>query len=377
MPGAGTESNVRGTKWVTPETEKELIRGARDKARVTFWYTDIASLRFGIPAVAVVTIFLLFQKAGLPAFITASLVSLTGVVLIARLRGRIAFCHIYKEDLIKQPDEWKNYYEVLRLKPNAVAADVTAGYNRMSRLFKDILSAETKEIGGISRDDVNEAFNVLSERLLRAAYDRVFWLRANSRGNSVGASGPSEIVASMQSVADVMQNRQGGEKHTNWQMPAWTRAAGQAGLAGVIGILPVVVGGTALAFAKPETSLAVPFRGIAATLAKASSGALEFVIDLRSIAASQERSVVATAFQAMRLDASLVTVAPLREPTNDMAAFPSRQHPLFPEYLETQYTQFRYNVDKYGVVEVDASWATTDAILDNLNELLAKLESAP
>jgi hypothetical protein len=373
MPMAGTGSKVRSTKWITPETDRALMLRARGQARVAFWYTDIASLRFGIPAVAVVMIFLLFLQAGIPAFIFSSLVSLAGVVLIARLRGRLAFCRIYKEDLIKQPDEWKNYYEILRLKPNADANDISGGYQRMSHLFQDVLSEETKEIGGTSRGDVTEAFKVLSERPLRTAYDRVFWLRSNARADSVDAAGPREIVASMQSVADVMQNVR-GDKSNSWQIPAWGRAAGQVGLVGVLGILPVVVGGTSLAFAKPETTLAVPFRGMAASLAKVSAGTIQFVVDLRSIAASQERSVVATAFQAMRLDAGMVSVAPLPESTNDMAAFPSSQHPLYPEYIETRFSQFRYNVDAYGVVTVDASWATTNAILDSLNELVAKLE---
>ncbi len=374
MPRAGTGSKFRSTKWITPETDRELIRGARDKARVAFWDTDTASLCFGIPAVAFVLIFLLFQKAGLPALIISSLVSLAGVIFIARLHGRLAFRHIYEEDLIKQPDEWKNYYEILRLKPNADLKDVNICYNRMFHLFKDILSAETKEIGGTSREDVNEAFKVLSDRSLRTAYDRVFWLRTNVPAASVGASGPREIVASMQSVADVMQSVP-GEKTVKWQMPAWGRTAGQVGLAGILGILPVVVGGTSLAFAKPDTNLAVPFRGIAASLAKVSSDTIQFVVDLRSIAANQERGVVATAFQAMRLDTSLVSVTPLGQSTNDMAAFPSTQHPLYPEYIETRFSQFRYNVDEYGVVTVDASWATTNAILDNLNELVTKLES--
>ncbi len=365
---AATDSNARNTKWLTPATQQKLRRNAKTLARVTYWETDVASLRIGVPSAGVVIIFLLFQQVGAAALITASLVSVFGVFLIAKILGHLAVRHIYKEELIKQADEWKNYYEILRLSPTASLEVVDAAHKRLLHLFKDVLSEETKEIGGVSLNDVNLASEVLSDNRQRAAYDRVFWMRANAQPEQ------KEIVASMQSVADVMESGPRESWTPRWQTPAWLRKAGQAAVAGIIGLLPVVVGGTSLAFAKPENTLAVPFRRIAMSVAKVSAGSIELVVDIRSIAASQERSTVATAFQAMRVDANLATVTPLSEPTNDMGAFPSAEHPLYPEYLETRFSQFKYNVDEYGVVNVDASTATTSAILDNLNDLLAKLE---
>ena len=376
MPEAPVDRKILNTRWITPETERKLSLSVREKARVTVWDVDISSLRFGLPAVTAGILLLLLQKVGAAALITASVVSLTGVILIARMRGRLAVRYTYNEELSKQSDEYKDYYKILFLSPAADGTAVTTAFNRLSHLFQDVLSRETKVLGGYSVEDVSEAFAVLSDRSRRKAYDRVFWLRTNVQGVQAPINrGQREIVATMQSVAEVMDSPERKNHSTTLKMPSWVNTVGRSALAGFIGLLPVFVGGTSLAFAKPENSLAVPFKGIAASMAKVSSGAIQIIVDMRSIAANQERTVVATAFQAMRLDANLVTVTPARESTNDMSVFPSGEHPLYPGYLETRFSQFKYNVDEYGVVNADPSWAATNLILDSLAELLDKLEN--
>ena len=66
----------------------------------------------------------------------------------------------------------------------------------------------------------------------------------------------------------------------------------------------------------------------------------------------------------------LVTVS-----TNDMTCFPSREHCLSPDYLDKRFGQFKYTVDSKGIVSVDTSWATTDAFLEKIKQLLDRLET--
>lgn len=363
------------SKWISPETERKLMRAARAKARVTFWDADIFLLRFGGSAAAFVGLILLTQQAGVWPIVIALLVSLVGVVIIARMRGLNAIHIIYNQEFLKRPDEWKDYYEILRIGTKATFKEITEAHDRLVRLFNEVLSEKTKELGLFSPGDINEAFDVLSDRGRRAAYDRLFWLRTNMRGVPIGDSGRHEIVTAMQSVGDGM-DKFVFKGQPNRYIPGWGRPAGQAVIAACLGIMPVVAGGTSLAFAKPDNSLSVPFRGIAVSLARVSCGALDILVDIRSIAANQERSVIATAFQAMRLDDNLKFVTPLNQPTSDMAAFPAREHPLYPEYIETRFSQFRYTVDEYGVVNVDPSLAETDAVLEKLKQLISELLSS-
>lgn len=156
--------------------------------------------------------------------------------------------------------------------------------------------------------------------------------------------------------------------------PALGRWALRATLiAGVILAL-VLAGGTAFAFAEPQHTLATPFKGVAITVAEASSAPVRLIEDIRGVVATYERNIVSTALQSMRVTEDLRDVPPITVPTNDMARFPSPEHPLFPQYLDKRFSQFRYTVDKDGIVSVDKSTATTDAFLKKIAEWLNRLK---
>ena len=76
----------------------------------------------------------------------------------------------------------------------------------------------------------------------------------------------------------------------------------------------------------------------------------------------------------MRIDEGMQSIPEVTLPTNNMASFPSSSCCLFPAYLETRYSQFRYTVDGYGNVVVDTSWATTDSFINNMKKLVVRLE---
>ncbi|MFC1986360.1 hypothetical protein ACFLWC_05150 [Chloroflexota bacterium] len=83
---------------------------------------------------------------------------------------------------------------------------------------------------------------------------------------------------------------------------------------------------------------------------------------------------MSTALQSMRVEEGLKQTPLVRASTNDMACFPSREHYLFPDYLDKRFSQFKYTVDSKGIVSVDTSWATTDAFLEKIKQLLDRLE---
>lgn len=160
-------------------------------------------------------------------------------------------------------------------------------------------------------------------------------------------------------------------EETGWR---WRRAiTWHRALVTALVAVVVFVGGTSLAFVRPQSALAAPFRGIAEMLAQVTVVAGDIIDDVRGATAGYERQTVSTALQAMRVVDRIATVAPVTAPTNDMSDFPSAANSLYPEYLDRRYSQFNYTVSAYGNVTVDTSVATTDAFLERIMGWLASL----
>ncbi|MFC1966970.1 hypothetical protein ACFLWI_08580, partial [Chloroflexota bacterium] len=158
-----------------------------------------------------------------------------------------------------------------------------------------------------------------------------------------------------------------------WIMPRWGKIAQQAILILVIVILSVVAGGTSFAFAKPENTAATPFKGVAIVILESSSAAINLVDDVRGVTVMYEYSIVSETLQLMRVTEGVIEVPPVTVPTNDMACFPSTECPLFPDYLQSRFSQFKYTVDSKGIVSVNTSGATTDTLLRKIVLLINRL----
>ena len=141
-----------------------------------------------------------------------------------------------------------------------------------------------------------------------------------------------------------------------------------------ISLLFVILGGTSFALAKPEHALAAPFKGVAITVTETSRGAVDLIVEIRAVVATYERNIISVALQSMRMIENLDEISPVTVSINDMAKFPSREHPLFPDYLDKRFSQFRYTVNSEGIINVDTSGATTDALLEKTKQLLNRLE---
>lgn len=68
---------------------------------------------------------------------------------------------------------WKNYYEVLQVSPNAEPAVIAAAYRRLAQtIARDPTMAGRLALYRMG--DINEAYQVLSDPARKAAYDRAF-----------------------------------------------------------------------------------------------------------------------------------------------------------------------------------------------------------
>lgn len=182
------------------------------------------------------------------------------------------------------------------------------------------------------------------------------------------ADGPAseEIIYQLALVAGEVEQARRQESRS---VSRWTRRLRRAVLIAAVSLPAVFVGGTAFALAQPEHATA-PFRGAAVAALKASSGAIALFEDVRGVAAGHEQGTISTMVQSMRLAEGLRYVPAVTVPTNDMAAFPSPDFPLFPDYVDRRYSQFRYVVSADGIVAVDTSTATTDKLLEKIRNLL-------
>jgi len=269
-------------------------------------------------------------------------------------------------------ENWKNYYGILRVNPNAEAEAITAAYKRLVHLYHHTLSDKTKKSPFFSEmmNDVNEAYQVLSEPIRRTAYDRIFFAKYNSPDVAIEESTREGISDLMRLVAqDVFEKK----RRIQWRIPGWSKVTQRAILIAVISFLSIFLGGTSLAFAQPEHALAAPFKGVAITVTMTSSEAISLIEGIRRLVATYERNIVSTALQSMRVIEGVGEVPPVTVSTNDMARFPSPEHCLFPDYLDKRFSQFKYTVDSNGIVNVDPSGATTDVLLKKIKQWLDRL----
>ncbi|MBN1644127.1 MAG: hypothetical protein JW856_04850 [Dehalococcoidales bacterium] len=255
---------------------------------------------------------------------------------------------------------WKNYYEILRVSPDATPRDIIVAYRRLNNSCRDSLS-----LGYI-----DEAYQVLMNPARRHTYNQLL----TAKQYAVRSDNPfAEEVIQLSGLVDKYVSSR--RKPEALRVPRLPPAARQAVLVGITSFLIVMLSGTSFAMAQPSHVMAQPFKGMAITLLEISSGAIELIDEARGTAAEYEHSIVQTAVQSMRIVESVAEVPVVTTPTNDMSIFPSPEHPLFPAYLDKQYSQFGYTTDDCGNAIVDPTTATTDGFLGKIKELIGQLES--
>lgn len=359
-----------GIKWVHPETKRKAIQKARDRANAVKWNLDVAVFSFGILAIVFI---LSFERVSIWITASAAVLGLAMVWLIGWRRVRQVCGRFLDEEIARCPDEWKDYYKILRIVPSAESTTITDAYERLFHIFREGLSDESKRIPlySLMIRETEEAYQVLSDPVSRTSYDRVFWLKYNIAGTEIDESAKYELVSLSQSISSKLLE---SVREITWKIPLLSKITRPVALGVLVVLFSVLLGGTSLAFTKPEHALAAPFRGLTITLTRTSAGAIGLIYDVRGRIATFERQVVSTALQLMIIEEGLKEIPSVTVSTNDMTRFPSREHALFPDYLDKRFSQFKYTVDSKGIISVDTSWAITDAFLDKIKQLLDRLE---
>ncbi len=268
---------------------------------------------------------------------------------------------------------WKNYYSILQVSPGAKPKPIRVAFGRLVRLYTASPSDTAEKIRSFSEKmtDIEEAYEVLCDPIRRDAYDQEFIIRLESGESEAGQSTKEQIIDLMaQTMQDVARFR-ARKTHTRL---GWSRSARRAVLIALASLVLVSIGGTSVAFAKPDHALAAPFRGMAITVTEGGRAPIALIVWARGVIATYERQIVSTALQSMRVEEGVGIVPTVRVSTNDMANFPSSELPLFPAYLDKEFSQFKYTVDSDGIVSVDTSWATTDALLERIEQALNRFE---
>lgn len=110
------------------------------------------------------------------------------------------------------------------------------------------------------------------------------------------------------------------------------------------------------------------------SIAESPAAVSSLIEEALEISALYEHYVISTALQSMRVIEGVKEVPAISMATNDMAKFPSAEHSLYPHYLTTRYSQFKYTVDTNGIVDIDTSSPTTVCHLEQIANCLNSIE---
>ena len=355
-------------KWIHPKTRGKAVQRAKYRANASRWNLDVAIFLFGILAIIVI---LGNQGVGIWILAPIATFGLTMVWIVGWRQAKKAYQIYINEELAQIPDEWKDYYKVLRTNPSAKSETITENYERISRICREALSERSIPLYSVIRREADEAYQVLSDPTSRANYDYIFWLKWNADSTEFSELSKTDLINLSQSITQEVSNLQKGLK---WKIIQLNAIQKKTLKTVALVLLSIFVGATSFAFVNPEHVLAAPFRGVTITVSKTVVGAVELIEVVRGVGATSERKTVSTALQSMRVLESMKIVPAVTVPTNDMACFPSQECCLFPDYLDKRFSQFRYTVNSKGIVSVDTSWAATDDFIENIKQLIERLE---
>ena len=94
---------------------------------------------------------------------------------------------------------WKNYNEILQVSPEAEPLVIAAAYKRLAQAYHPDMTKDP--LAGARIPDINEAYEVLSDPIRRAAYDRIFRTKYGQQVSDAEEL-PNEVIASLLTFAD-------------------------------------------------------------------------------------------------------------------------------------------------------------------------------
>src|SRR3990172_3709629 len=131
------------TKWINQESKREAVRRARERANAAKWTLNVAVFSFGV----LIVIFILsFERVSIWITASTAVLGLAVIWLIGLRRARQVYAGFLDEELARCPDDWKDYYKILRIGPNAESETITEAYDQLHHMFHDTLSDEAQKI---------------------------------------------------------------------------------------------------------------------------------------------------------------------------------------------------------------------------------------
>ena len=97
--------------------------------------------------------------------------------------------------MLQYEREWKDYYEVLQVSPNAEPSVISAAYKRLARTYHPDVARDPGLDGKMA--EINEAYEILSYPTKRQAYDRAYQARYGPRRTQPPPPSTAESLGSM------------------------------------------------------------------------------------------------------------------------------------------------------------------------------------
>lgn len=145
-------------------------------------------------------------------------------------------------------------------------------------------------------------------------------------------------------------------------------------LIAIFSLFCIIAGKSYFTYAQPEQGMEFSFMNAKMSIAESPAAVSSLIEEAQEISALYEHYVISTALQSMRVIEGVKEVPAISMATNDMAKFPSAEHSLYPHYLTTRYSQFKYTVDTNGIVDIDTSSPTTVCHLEQIANCLNSIE---
>ena len=145
-------------------------------------------------------------------------------------------------------------------------------------------------------------------------------------------------------------------------------------LIAIFSLFFLIAGKSYFTFAQPENSMEFSFINTKMSIAESPALASGLIEAAQDISALYEHNIISTALQSMRVIEGVKEVPAISMATNDMAKFPSAEHSLYPHYLTKRYSQFKYTVDRDGIVGIDTASPTMVCHLEQIEDSLKYIE---
>ncbi|MBU2535049.1 MAG: hypothetical protein KKD83_02640 [Chloroflexi bacterium] len=142
----------------------------------------------------------------------------------------------------------------------------------------------------------------------------------------------------------------------------------------IISLFFLILGKSYFTFAQAENGMEFSFLNSKMLIAESPALSSSLIEAVQDISARYEHNIITSTLQSMRVIEGVKAVPAVTLATNDMANFPSAEHSLYPHYLTKRYSQFKYTVDRDGIVGIDTASPTIVCDLEQIEDCLKYIE---